>query len=80
MTATAVRRNAAAFVARLDQVPPRMLPLVAPLLLVVLGAAVIAVVAVLAAVLVVAASAVVVLLGRRAIHAAATYNGKAVTA
>lgn len=80
VTTAAVRRNAAALLARLDQVHPALLPVVAPLLLVVLGAVVVAVVAVLAAALVVACSAVVTLLVRRAIHAAATYQPRAVPA
>jgi hypothetical protein len=80
VTTAAVRRNAAAFLARLDQVHPAMLPVVAPLLLVVLGAVAVAVAAVLAAALVVAGSAVVTLLVRRAIHAAATYQPRAVRA
>lgn len=74
MKAHPVRQSAALLLARLDQVHPALLPLVAPLLLVVLGAVVVAVVAVLAAALVVACAAVVAVLARRAIHAAATYQ------
>lgn len=79
--AAALRATLALFLDRLDQVHPGFLLLVVPLLLVVIGAAVLAVAAILAAAFVVSAALGVMILGRRAIHAAATYRApSAVTA